>query len=208
MSWMRRLMNGSLRTPSSTSIRPSVSTANSLEALDYARNLHAEILESNRDLYTRAQVVLTLDGLIVGVVGSRVLSEPGDLRRVAEVFSTLTWLLLVSSVVAILMSLIFATISLMSLHRKGPRVAPSASPWPSERLWYYGHIAAMPADVFVGRASTATAEWEIRARLTQAAIMAPLMVRRANWLNRSFAATTLSFVSLALTATDYVARLV
>jgi hypothetical protein len=49
--------------------------------------------------------------------------------------------------------------------------------------------------------------FEIRARLTQVMIMAPIMVRRARWLNRAFLCTALAFVFFAVAEADYVIRL-
>ncbi len=71
-------------------------------------------------------------------------------------------------------------------------------------MWFFGHVAALAPEQFMEHASKADASWEIRARLAQATIMAPIMVRRATWVNRAFVTAALTFTFVALAVADYV----
>jgi hypothetical protein len=64
------------------------------QALDFARNVHSDMLGTNRDLYTRAQWILTLDGVFTSLVAGRFLTAPKDLRPAITEFTPLTWALL------------------------------------------------------------------------------------------------------------------
>ena len=60
-------------------------------ALQYARGVHAEIRETNRDLYTRAQVVLTLDGLILSAVVAGLVAQPSTVHAITSQLGLSTW---------------------------------------------------------------------------------------------------------------------
>jgi hypothetical protein len=48
-------------------------------ALEYARSLHAATIAANTSLYTRAQIVLSLNGIILGA-GAFIITNPADQR--------------------------------------------------------------------------------------------------------------------------------
>jgi hypothetical protein len=174
-------------------------------ALEIARRIHAEVISANRDLYTRAQIVLTLDGIVLGATAAALAGKPGDLRRTINVFATTTWVALAVAGAALIASVLSCALALFSRHGRDPNAA--AVRYEPKSMWYYARIAALNPEQFVERMAQADTDFEIRARLWQVAIMAPIMVRRARWVNRAFASTALSFVAFALAATDYVVRL-
>ena len=51
-------------------------------AAEYARGVHRETLDFNRGLYTRAQIVLTLNGVLLGAVGAGLASNPDTVRKI------------------------------------------------------------------------------------------------------------------------------
>jgi hypothetical protein len=174
-------------------------------ALEVARGIHTEAVAANRELYTRAQIVLTLDGIVIGATAAALAGKPGDLRDAVNVFAGTTWLALAVAGAALVGSVLSSALALFSRHAGGPRAAVNT--YEPANMWYYARIAALDPTQFVERTAQADADFEVRARLSQVAIMAPIMVRRARWLNRAFASTALSFVAFALAAADYLVRL-
>jgi hypothetical protein len=174
-------------------------------ALEVARGIHAEVLATNRDLYTRAQIVLTLDGIVLGATAAALAGKPDDLRGAVNVFAATTWLAVAVAGVALVASVLSCALALFSRHRRGPPAG--AVRYDPANMWFYARIAELDPVQFVERTAQADTDFEVRARLGQVAIMAPIMVRRAQWVNRAFASTALSFVAFALAAADYVIRL-
>ena len=174
-------------------------------ALEVARGIHAEVRASNRDLYTRAQIVLTLDGIVLGATAAALAGKPDDLRGAVNVFAVTTWLALAVAGAALVASVLSCALALFSRHRREPHAGAGA--YEPAHMWFYAQIAGLDPKQFVERTAQADSEFEVRARLGQVAIMAPIMVRRAQWVNRAFASTALSFVAFALAAADYVVRL-
>jgi hypothetical protein len=68
-----------------TSTPFSASAGSDGSAVALARGVHTEMLEANQSLVNRAQVLLTLDGVVVGVIGAGLKSKPADLGRVVDV---------------------------------------------------------------------------------------------------------------------------
>ena len=175
------------------------------EALEYARGIHAEARETNKDLFTRAQIVLTVDGVLIawaaGVLGAR----PDDLARTVAVFGWTTWAELAIALAAFVVSVLSAALALYPRSMQGPGPTPGEINF--SFMWFFRHVADIDPDTFVEAAQRADAASEVRARLTQVAIMSPLMVRRVRWLNRAFAALAVALALFSVAAADYVIRL-
>jgi hypothetical protein len=174
-------------------------------AIEYARGVHAEVRDSNKDLYTRAQIVLTLDGIVLGATGATLAAKPDDLSKTFAVFGATTWVALGVAGAALIASVLSSALALYSRHKQGPR--PGDNAYQPGNMWHYARVADLDRARFIEIAEQADMVFEIRARLTQVTIMAPIMVRRARWLNRAFLCTALAFVSFAVAAADYVIRL-
>jgi hypothetical protein len=175
------------------------------DALEYARGLHGEIHASNKDLYNRAQIVLTLDGIVLAAGGAALAAKPDDLRRAVDVFAATTWVALGIAGSALIASVLSSALALFSRHRQG-RDSGGAVYEPAT-MWFYARVAELDRHRFVEAAERADAAFETRVRLEQVATMAPIMVRRAAWVNRAFGFTALTFVAFALASTDYLVRL-
>ncbi|WP_077487880.1 hypothetical protein [Sinomonas mesophila] len=163
-------------------------------ALAFARSLHEDLLTNNRDLYGRAQMVLTLDGLIASAIGAVVSTSPDEVARSAALAGPV-----VGSIVLLALALLAASVTcaLIALH-----VRRGSSPRPASvgvgHLWSWARIAEVdPAD-FQDAAGQVTEELETQVRLHQITVMARFMRVRANWTNRAFVAAAASFVLLVL----------
>jgi hypothetical protein len=171
-------------------------------ALDYARAVHMEARESNQDLMRRAQIVLSLDGIVIVAVGAALAGKTDELRKTVAVFAASTWVILGVAAAALMGSVLASAMTLFSRRRQGPSATSGARADEPATMWYYNAIAKLDRARFIERAEQADALFEIRARLTPVTIMAPIMVRRARWLNCAFACTALAFVAFAIGAAD------
>lgn len=174
------------------------------EALEFARNVHSSMMETNRDLYTRAQWILTIDGLFTSLLVGRFLTAPKDLRPAIAEFAPLTWTLLAAACVALMWSVLAAILAIRSSYRAGPHHVSSAQKIEPEQMWFFRHVAELSPSAYVSKGLRATQDVEAKARLSQAAAMAPNMVSRARWLNRSIFGAGSGFVLFALAVINYV----
>jgi hypothetical protein len=74
-------------------------------------------------------------------------------------------------------------------------------------LWFYARIADVRREDFLEAASTVDDERETRIRLLQVATMAPIMRRRANWVNAAYAFSALGFILFVAAGLDYLIEL-
>ncbi len=175
-------------------------------ALEYARGIHAEAHDFNRDLYRRAQIVLALDGVVIAASGAALAAQPDDLSKTVAVFGGTTWAALGVAGGALIASVLSSAMALFSRHNQGANGDSDGDAYAPANMWFYRTIAKLDRARFIEVAEQADAVFETRARLAQVRIMAPIIVRRANWLNRAFVCTALALGAFALAAADYVIR--
>jgi hypothetical protein len=176
-------------------------------SLEYARGVHSELRAMNSDLYTRAQIVLTIDGVVLAAVGAALAGQPDDLARTVDVFGVTTWTALGVAAAALIASVLSSALALYARHMQGRRPVARSDAYEPATMWFFRHVAELDPVRYVEVAERADAAFETRARLAQVTVMAPIMVRRAQWVNRAFASTALAFGFFALTAADYLIRL-
>src|SRR5262249_44162408 len=114
-------------------------------ALEYARSLHEAANSAYAALYTRAQVVLSVNGIILGAVGAVVLTKPADLRAAIDAFGWTTWCWFVVAVVSLVASVLIAAAVITP---RGPRYTEPLKGTPTN-MWYYAKIARVERDEFV-----------------------------------------------------------
>jgi hypothetical protein len=172
-------------------------------ALAYARALLTELSTANRELYSRAQAALTLDGLVITIFGAVVSSSPDDVAKTAARVTAVTGVLVLLALLSLSVSVVCAFLALYVRHWSGKPDRPASEPGNSH-LWFYARIAEVEPDVFVETAAQVTSESETRIRLHQAAVMAPIITRRANWVNGAYAGAALGFLFFVTAAITYV----
>lgn len=176
-------------------------------ALEYARGVHNEIRETNKDLYTRAQIVLTVDGVILAAAGGSLAAQTEDLSKTLVVFGVTTWFELAVAGGALIASILCSVKALYVRHLEGDPVPHGEAAYEPSTMWFYRHVAELEPARFIERAAQVDNAFETRARLAQVAAMAKIMVKRARWLNLAFASTGVAFIAYAVATADYLIRL-
>ena len=177
--------------------------------LEYARRLYENVLRWYETAERKAQVVLTVDGVFLGLLTASFTSNVADLRGVVTAFSAATWVFLTIALVLLLTSLLSAVRCLWSRHIYGPgqrRAARSARPVPSdaERMWFFEMIAEKEYAEFVSEARGMDALQEIDALTGQVWRLSNIVSDKHAWANRAFAATGLALVAFTVAAASYV----
>lgn len=174
--------------------------------LDYVRHLHEELLSTNRELYGRAQLALTIDALVVTVFGAIVSGSPDDAQKTASRLGVVAGGLAFFALTAIAVSIICALVALYVRHMFG-RPRRLEGPPRGSQLWFYARIAELEPAAFVEAAAAVTQAEEIAIRLDQITVMTPIMIRRANWVNAAYAAAGTGFIAFVAATATYLVRL-
>src|SRR5262245_7868734 len=82
--------------------------------LSYAHELYADVLAWYHSAESKAQVILTLDGILLAAITGLTLTKRVDVETVLDTFTLETWLLLAVTTVALLSSIVSAVVCLGS----------------------------------------------------------------------------------------------
>ena len=168
-------------------------------ALEYARRLYANILAWYESAERKAQIVLTVDGVFLGLLTASFTSGVTELRGVVDAFGPLTWLALSVALVMLLASLLSAVWCLRSRQVYGP-----ASDSPAETMWFYRMIAAKQQAEFMAQARAIDEATEVDALTSQVWRLSHIVATKHTWANVAFASTGLSLFAFTLAAASYV----
>lgn len=178
-------------------------------AVQFARGVHTEMLAANQNLINRAQVLLSLSGVVLGVIGAGLTGSVNDLRQVVSMFEWWMWALLSAAGIALIASIGCCASAMISTHwRRVKPLRQKPTPLDPEHMWFFKDVAghASNPQCFLARGAQLHEADEVRARLRQALNMAPNVRSRARWVNAGFAFLAGALVLFALTAASYLAR--
>lgn len=173
-------------------------------ALEYARSLHAATIAANAALYTRAQVVLSLNGILLSILGGVVITNPADLRKTISIFGVTTWLALAVAGAALAASILAAA---LVIRPRGNKYSGQTLECTPINMWFFARIAQLKQDDFVSTGERMDAAFEIRVHLNDVTVMAPTMVRRVKRLSLAFFAMSLELLAFTVATADYLIRL-
>jgi Family of unknown function (DUF5706) len=168
-------------------------------ALEYARRLYANVLAWYESAERKAQIVLTVDGVFLGLLTASFTSSVEDLRGVVDAFGPLTWISLGVALVMLLASLLSAVWCLRSRQVYGP-----ASENPAETMWFFRMIAAKQQAEFMKQARAVDEVTEVDALTSQIWRLSQIVAVKHKWANLAFGATGLSLFMFTLAAASYV----
>ncbi len=183
--------------------------------LDYVRRLYDNVLKWYEAAERKAQIVLTVDGVFLGLLTASFTSDVSDLQGVVRTFGSQTWACLAAAFVLLLASLLSAVWCLRSRHIYGPqaylrkrhrpeRSAERPSGNDAETMWFFEMIAEKEHAQFVSEARRMDETREIDALASQVWRLSNIVSEKHVWANRAFAATGLALVAFTLAAASYV----
>jgi hypothetical protein len=168
-------------------------------ALEYARRLYENVLQWYESAERKAQIVLTVDGVFLGLLTASFTSNVSDLRGVVDAFGALTWIALSVALAMLLVSLLSAVWCLRSRQVYGP-----ASESPAETMWFFRMIAAKQQEEFMKQARAVDEPMEVDALSSQIWRLSNIVAEKHKWANIAFASTGLALFAFALAAASYV----
>jgi pycsar effector protein len=185
-------------------------------ALDYARRLYADTLGWYRSAETKAQVILTFDGILLAAFTGLTLTKRVDVLAVFEVFGHETWGFLIAGGASLVVSIGSAVACLASrTYKRGDvrhlyrelRLDPAdAATYKPEALWFFQHIEGLDRRHFESAIAAVDEHDEIRILASQVHVLSGNVRKKHAWVNRAFLFAGLTLVLLLVTAADYVIR--
>jgi Family of unknown function (DUF5706) len=161
-------------------------------ALEYSRRLYANVLGWYESAERKAQLILTIDGLVLSVVTAS-LALTGDADRSFDDVGPVTWVLLALMFASFLGSLYSVVLCLVSRTAAGEREEAGA-------MWFFGMVARWEPERFRAAVRERAADdgFETDELLGQVAVLSRNVSRKHAWVNRAFVATALAFAFGAL----------
>jgi hypothetical protein len=180
--------------------------------LEYARKLYGNIGEWYKDVHTRAQLVLSLDGAFVTLLAGSILGNRDEIKSATDVFGWETWVLLALMALAFATSLFYAiqTLTPRSLFRRRIDAAYTdirgdlTTPPPPEVMWWPQFIWRVGWDWFHTRVETMTGADERDALSSQIFALSDHLNDKYRFLHRAYIGAGLAVVLLLAASASFV----
>ena len=174
--------------------------------LEYARRLHALVLDWYRSAESKAQILLTLNGALLAFLTGSLFSRPSDLAQLAATTGMRTRVLLALMCVTLLSSVGFAIscvrsrlLSTRDLERDLAMVRSSPErPYPADILAFFQHLSYLNSSVLAGTLRAADADFELEALSSQIVKLSRNVAEKHRAANRGFVFTGLSLLLFLL----------
>ena len=186
-------------------------------ALEYARRLYQNVLDWYDSAEKKAQVILTIDGILLTFLTSSMFTHRSDLDEILHTAGYLTWLFLapmpvclVGSIASALGCLWSRTFTKRKLHQYLASVGTSREDldtYGPEAMWFFQMIAGLDQKSFQERMLWVNREFEIRALASQISILSANVSKKHRCVNWGFVLVGISLILSLLAGICYLFRL-
>ncbi len=181
-------------------------------ALDYTRRLHKDVNDWYTSADNKAQILLTLNGVLLGFLGSaafwgadklQVAVDKNGCEKGCEIgYETFAFF------IAFLMSLgVSITSALICLKSRLRHDAQEALPPVPENIWFFQRLPGIAPQEFARKLRSVTPEMEIEALSSQIQILSFNVINKHVWFNRGFKFFVLGLLCFLMVVASYVVRL-
>jgi hypothetical protein len=184
-------------------------------ALDFTKHLYSNIIDWYKDVHSRAQQVLTLNGAFVSLLGAAILLKGADLSDVKGHFGWDTYVALAVMAVLFAGSGICAVAALMPLGLGRKRIGTTfeefvrkdgnRNPAPSV-MWWSQFIALQGRLKFVKRAARMTPTLHQEALASQIQILSKRLSYKYRFISAAFVLTAAALLALLWATVSYFAN--
>lgn len=181
---------------------------------DYLTRLYDDVLGWYRSADTKAQLLLTLDGILITVAAAAAFGKPDEVATRKAAVSVWAWVLLIVAAAGVIGSVICAVICLFS-RLSNARIERLVSDWgvrPDDVAsyrpavgWWFGFIAILPQPQIVTYLRQIDHELERDALAQNIALLSVNVLRKHRWANRGWILAASGVVVLAVSGVVQVA---
>ncbi len=189
-----------------TSAPPPVvqSAAEAMADAEYVRRVYERALDWYKVAETKAQLLLTVNGVFVTVVFGIVSGRLGEAHEFADILGVETWVFFLTSTGALLGAVTCAAACLWSQHGKNIKEAfarlgvdpDTPASYRPEVLWYFGHLANLRIESAAAMISQADRRFEITALSYNVVQLSGIVLRKHRLVNAGWALTALALILL------------
>jgi Family of unknown function (DUF5706) len=186
------------------------------ELREYLRDLRAELGYWYSSAETKAQLVLTVNGLFVTFITAAALGTRADVVQATAVFGPETWTFLALMASCLALAILSAVMCVASRGVSHSRLQRSlthyavdpdkADTYVPELAVFFGHLSRLKAGPLVERLRTGDQEFIIQAMASEIIALAPNVVAKHRWVNRAFVLTGLTLGFFLCTGISYLIR--
>jgi len=194
-----------------------MSKADSSEGLDYARDLYKLILDWYKSADSKAQVLLTLDGVFLTFLTTSIFTNPEESSKLFATFTTTIWLFLLAMCACLAVSIFSAFSCLWSrlylplripsvLQKEGIRPSDGET-YPPYSLGFFQFISRFQKDQLRERLKVLDPEEEIEILSFQLIEVSKNVTKKHFWIDCGFFAASLSLLFFLCAGMFYVRNL-
>jgi len=185
--------------------------------LDYSRRLYERVIDWYKNADSKAQIILTLNGVFVAFLTSSIFKNPDELLKLTNRFSTFTWLFLSLMCACLVGSIVCALMCLWS------RVAFSAGrdemilseldklketgEYSPHLMLFFKTITMLDPEKFQTQLTKIDTEFEIKALASQIYLLSKRVYAKHLLVNYGFASVGGALIFFLLGGVSYLANL-
>ena len=184
---------------------------------EYLRDLAADLRYWYSSAESKAQLVLTVNGVFVTFLTTAALAGRDQITRATAGFGPETWTALSGMSASLALAIFSAVACLASRGLSAARlrrrlqdlaVEPGiAATYPPEIAAFFHHLSALRPGQYADRIMTASPDFLTRALASDIIEFAPYIVAKHRWVNRAFIFTGLTLAFFLCTGISYLIRL-
>jgi len=183
---------------------------------EYLRDLEVDLRYWYQAAETKAQVVLTVNGLFVTFLTASALASRSDVVQATAAFGAETWAFLAGMSACMTLAILSAVTCLASRglgRRKLQRLLGNfavdpdkADTYAPEMTRFFYFLSALKAAPFIERLRAADQDFIVRALASDIIDFAPYVVAKHRWVNRAFIMTGMTLGFFLCAGVSYVIR--
>jgi hypothetical protein len=185
------------------------------EAVVYVRRVYEHTFEWYKNADTKAEIILTLDGIYLTIVAGFTFLNPSDLPEMLSRFSLITWVFLVLMAVSLVGSIVCAIGCLWSRIPLSDsakerflsdwRIEPDkAETYKPEATWFFQKISWLEAEAYKEHLLRADKRFEIKALGDSLVVLSQNVLKKHRLVDCGFALGGSSLISFFCMSFSYV----
>jgi hypothetical protein len=185
--------------------------------LEYARRVYDRVLDWYKVAETKAQLMLTVNGVFVTIGFGIFSAKPDNADVPTQDLGPETWAFLAVAVAALAGAISTAAVCMLSRHRHSIKAdfkrldidirnGKRREPYPVESLWYFGHLGSLPFRRAVNSFDQIDEDDEFKILTFHVVGLSRVVLRKHRLINAGWLLTSIALLSLLAAITSYVIR--
>ena len=185
-------------------------------ALEYSRRVFNSVLEWYKNADSKAQIILTIDGIFLAFITNSIFIEQDKLLKILSKFGGETWLLLALMCLTLAGSILSSILCLWSrvyredeldeiLKNSGVDIKRSETYKP-QFMFFFQFISRLQAEQMADKLSAVDEKYEIEALAHETRILSENVMKKHKWVNRGFGLAGLSLLFFLSVGVSYIVR--